>query len=218
MNFPANSLTVVTGPNGSGKSTLINLLLKFNGPNQGTITIGGIPSSQFSQKELRTKISVVTQYHHIFHDSLRANLQVANPTATDDELIIALQQVGLSAFLNTLPKGLDETMAPCGKGLSGGEKQRICIARLLLRKSSILILDEPWSNVDVKASELLLNILGRLKAASTVIIISHRHEFIHGAEQQIALDGVGVQNEKVRGVLNSENDVAQVPPIFFHAI
>jgi ABC-type multidrug transport system fused ATPase/permease subunit len=174
LRIPANSITVVQGPNGCGKSTLINLLLKFNAPNRGRITIGGLPLSQYTRQELRTKISVVTQYHHIFHDSLRENLLVAKPDATDNELLTALAQVGMLDFVHRLPHGLAQTLDSLGKGLSGGERQRLCIARLLLRKSPILVLDEPWSNLDAAAGSLLVEVLDRLRGYCTLIVITHQ--------------------------------------------
>jgi len=173
LSIPARSITIVQGPNGSGKSTLINLLLDFNRPTAGTITIGGQPLSKFSRKELRTQISVVTQYHHIFHDSLRENLRIAKPGASDEELLDALDQVGMTDFVANLPCGLDQLLDSSGKVISGGERQRICIARLLLRASPILVLDEPWSNLDEHAAQVLTQVLGRLRARCTVIVIAH---------------------------------------------
>ena len=178
LKIPASSITLVQGPNGSGKSTLINLLLRFNTPRRGAILLGGRPISEYSRKELRTRISVVTQYHHIFHDTLRENLLVGRTDATDAEIAGALDQVGLTAFLKRLPHGLDQVLDATGKSISGGERQRICIARLLLRRSPILVLDEPWSNLDEAAARVLARVLDKLRDQCTLIVITHRRDDI----------------------------------------
>lgn len=171
--IPPNSITVIHGPSGSGKSTLINLLLRFYSPVNGTIRFGSVDITEFSRAELRRKISVVTQYHHIFHESLKANLLVAKPDADDSEIESALEQAHLKEFLNLLPNGLDEVMGPRGKGISGGEKQRICIARLLLRNSPVMVLDEPWSNLDEDVRGVLTEIMNQSKSSTTILILTH---------------------------------------------
>ena len=176
ITFPANSISLVAGANGCGKSTLINLLLKFNEPKGGAIAIGGKPLSGFSRKELRSKISVVTQYHHIFNDTLRENLLLAKPNASDEELTAVLEQVGMTAFLQRQPEGLEKMLDSSGKLISGGERQRICIARLLLRDSPILVLDEPWSNLDNEAGKLLSHLLLQLRQSCTLIVIAHHSD------------------------------------------
>ena len=122
---------------------------------------------------LRTKISVVTQYHHIFHDTLRENLLVARPDATDQELVKVLERVGMGDFLQRQPQELDQMLEASGKSLSGGECQRIAIARLLLRDSPILILDEPWSNLDEEVGRMLAKVLRSLKDTRTLIVMTH---------------------------------------------
>ena len=173
IDVPSNSITLITGANGSGKSTLIHLLLGFRTPSKGHIEIGGIPINQIWKPTFRSQISVVTQFHHVFHDTLRANLNLANPNATDAELIGALRDVGLQELLKRSSLGLDQTLDPAGRGMSGGEKQRLCIARLLLRKTAILVLDEPWSSLDRMSGQVLANILDKLRSNCTIIIISH---------------------------------------------
>ncbi len=171
--IPSNGITVIHGPSGSGKSTLINLLLRFYDPGQGTIRIGNLDIKKFSRAELRRKISIVTQFHHIFHESLKDNLLIAKPEADASEIEKALKRAHLKEFLNRLPAGLNEVMDPRGKGISGGEKQRICIARLLLRNSPFMILDEPWSNLDDKAKEVLVEVINSNKSFTTILILTH---------------------------------------------
>jgi len=173
LHVPAHATTVIHGPSGSGKSTLIQLLLRFRVPDQGSITIGGIDIARFSRTELRRKIGVVTQDHYIFHETLRQNLLVAKPDATDDQIVEALHQALLSEFLDRLPAGLDTMLDPRGKGLSAGEKQRICIARMLLKKAPVMILDEPWSNLDGEARRKLVRLLNTVRYQTTLLILSH---------------------------------------------
>jgi len=173
LHVPARATTVIHGPSGSGKSTLIQLLLRFCAPDQGSITIGGIDIARFNRTELRRKIGVVTQDHYIFNETLRQNLLVAQPEATDQQIIDALHQALLSEFLDRLPTGLDTVLDPRGKGLSAGEKQRICIARMLLKKAPIMILDEPWSNLDDEARRKLARLLNSMKKQTTLFILTH---------------------------------------------
>lgn len=171
--IPANGITVIHGPSGSGKSTLINLLLRFYDPLNGLMQYGDVDIEKFTRIELRRKISVVTQYHFIFNESLQMNLRVAKPDASDDEIVQALEKAHLREFLDRLPYGLDEVMDPRGKGISEGEKQRICIARLLLRSSPIIVMDEPWSSLDGEARKVLAEVINNLKHTTTILILTH---------------------------------------------
>jgi ATP-binding cassette subfamily B protein len=173
LSVPARAVTVIIGPSGSGKSTLINLLLRFYTPQQGEIRIGDMKSREFSRRELRTRIGVVTQDHYIFNKSLRENLLVAKPQANDDEIKQALKQARLEGFLSRLPGGLDTIMHPDGRGMSAGEKQRVCLARLLLKQSPIIILDEPWSHLEMPARHDLAAVINACKATTTVLLLTH---------------------------------------------
>jgi ABC-type multidrug transport system fused ATPase/permease subunit len=170
---PANGTTLIHGPSGSGKSTLINLMLRFYAPTQGTILFGGAPIDGFARLELRQKIGVVTQDHFIFSDSLRDNIRIANPDAGDDRIMDALARARLAGLVERLPGGLDYRLDPRGKGLSAGERQRICIARILLRDSPIMLLDEPWSNLDEEVRYLLASVINECRSSKTVVIMSH---------------------------------------------
>jgi ABC-type multidrug transport system fused ATPase/permease subunit len=173
MHIPANSLTVVHGPSGSGKSTLINLLLRFYSPMRGCIKLDGIDIENYTRSELRRKIGVVTQNHFVFNEPLRENLLVAKPDAGDPEIRRALEQAQLGGLLTRFPGGLDEVLDPRGRGMSAGEKQRICIARILLRNSPLMILDEPWSNLDDRARQLLAEVINTAKRSTTIMILTH---------------------------------------------
>ena len=173
LTIPGKAITVIHGKSGSGKSTLINLLLKFHVVDEGTIHIGDVDLSTISQSDLRSAIGVVTQNHFIFQDTLRENLRIAKSDATDHQILAALDAALLGDFVKRLPEGLDTVMQFQGKGLSGGEKQRLCIARLLLRGSSLMILDEPWSNLDLPARIDLAKVLNASKREATILILTH---------------------------------------------
>jgi ABC-type multidrug transport system fused ATPase/permease subunit len=170
---PARSITLVHGPSGSGKSTLINLLLRFYAPQHGKLLVGNTPVGMIARAELRRTIGVVLQEHFIFSESLRDNIRIADPAADDGRIEDALRRAHLEDLLKRLPGGLDCHLDPRGKGLSAGERQRISIARVLLRDSAIMVLDEPWSNLDDEARGILAQVLNECRARKTILIMSH---------------------------------------------
>ena len=196
--IPANSVTVIGGDSGSGKSTLINLLLRLYVPQEGVISIGGIDIRRISRSELRRKIGVVTQNHFIFQETLRGNLLIAQPDASDRRIFQALERAQLQDFLARLPQGLDTMMDPRGVGASTGERQRICIARLLLRESPIMILDEPWSNLDDRARTLLAEVINACKRTATILILTHERHPALAVDRLYQVDGA-------RGILIQES-------------
>ncbi|WDP91928.1 MAG: ABC transporter ATP-binding protein [Desulfobacter sp.] len=171
--IPERGITVLRGPSGCGKSTLVNLLLRFYPVPQGSLLLGGRDISMFSRAELRRSIGVMPQFHHIFNDTLKENLLVAKPDAADHELKAALEKAGLALFLGQQPAGLDQVMDPRGRGISGGEKQRICLARVLLKQPPVMVLDEPWSNLDDQAKAAVIAAVNRLKGSATIVVLSH---------------------------------------------
>jgi ATP-binding cassette subfamily B protein len=187
--IPANAVTVIGGESGSGKSTLINLLLRLYTPAEGVISIGGIDIRQIPRTELRRKIGVVTQNHFIFQETLRGNLLIAQPDASDQQIFQALERAQLQDFLARLPGGLETVMDPRGAGASTGERQRICIARLLLRESPIMILDEPWSNLDDRARTLLAQVINACKRTATILILTHERHPALAVDRLYLLDG-----------------------------
>ncbi|MGD0217434.1 MAG: ABC transporter ATP-binding protein [Desulfobaccales bacterium] len=199
--IPANSVTIIGGESGSGKSTLINLLLRLYAPQEGLISIGGIDIRRISRTELRRKVGVVTQNHFIFQETLRANLLMAQPDASDRQVLQALEGAQLKDFLARLPKGLETVMDPRGLGASTGEKQRICIARVLLREAPIMILDEPWSNLDDRARKLLAEVINACKSTATILILTHERHPALAVDRLYHLDGT-------QGVLLQEDPAA----------
>ncbi len=181
--IPAKAITVIHGPSGSGKSTLINLLLRFYTPGSGEIRLGKENICNFSPRELRKKISVVTQFHYIFHETLKQNLTIAAPWSSDQQVESILEKARLGELVRRLPGGIHEILDPRGKNISGGERQRICMARLLLKNTPILILDEPWSSLDESSKVLLIDIINQLKATATILILTHELPVALDADQ-----------------------------------
>jgi len=170
---PARSTTLIHGPSGSGKSTLINLLHRFYTPHQGSIRFGDQPLESLNRRELRRNVGVVTQDHFIFSESIRDNIRIANPDADDARIMDALVKTHLDGLVRRLPGGLDYRLDPRGKDLSAGERQRICIARILLTDAPVMLLDEPWSNLDTDVRNLLAEVINGCRSRKTIVIMSH---------------------------------------------
>jgi ATP-binding cassette subfamily B protein len=199
--IPANSVTIIRGESGSGKSSLINLLLRLYAPEEGVISIGGIDIRRIPRTELRRKVGVVTQNHFIFQETLRANLLIAQPDASDRQIAWALERAQLKNFVARLPQGLETVMDPRGQGVSTGERQRICIARLLLRESPIMILDDPGSNLDLRARKLLAEVINACKSTATILILTHERLPALAVDRLYHLDGA-------QGILIQEDPAA----------
>lgn len=174
MVIPEGSHTAVVGPTGSGKSTLLNLVMKFYQPASGAIRIGGRELTGIPEEALRQAISVVDQQTYLFTDTLRNNLTIAQPGATDDELRDALKMAEMEKFVQNLPHGLDTPIGEHGKSMSGGERQRLALARAILKNTSIWALDEPTANLDTLTEQALLKTIRRLTRGKTVLWITHR--------------------------------------------
>lgn len=175
---PQGSRVAIVGPSGSGKTTLVNLLVRFWDPCSGTIRLGGHDLRDYALAgapwALRRSIGVVSQRTTIFNDTLRGNLLLARPDASDEELLRALEHARLSDLVAQSPQGLDRWVGEQGGRLSGGERQRLAIARTLLLDAPILILDEPTANLDPATANELLAELAGIMAGRTTIAITHR--------------------------------------------
>jgi len=176
------------------------LLLRLYAPQEGVISIGGIDIRRISRTELRRKIGVVTQNHFIFQETLRGNLLIAQPDASEQQILQALERAQLKDFWARLPQGIDTIMDPRGIGASTGEKQRICIARLLLRESPVMILDEPWSNLDDRARQLLAEVINACKRTATILILTHERHPALAVDRLYHLDGT-------QGIFLQEDDL-----------
>lgn len=173
----------IVGATGSGKSTLFQLLTRFYDPQSGSITLDGIPLGELGKRSLRQSLAYVTQESFLFAGTVRENLLLGHPAATDDEIWTALQEASADEFIRRLPEGLDAEVGERGVLLSGGERQRLALARAFLKDAPILLLDEATSSVDVKSEKLIQAALAKLRANRTSLIIAHRLSTIIEADQ-----------------------------------
>ena len=184
---PGETIALV-GSTGAGKSTLVNLLTRFYEYDSGEILIDGRPLRDFSQGALRTAIGMVTQESFLFNGSIRDNLRLGNPDATDAELWEALEAANARAFVERTPEQLSAVVGERGVKLSVGEKQRVSIARALLKDPPILILDEATASVDTETERLIQEALERLMAKRTSFVIAHRLSTVRHADQILVLE------------------------------
>ena len=180
--------TALVGATGAGKSTLVNLLVRFYEFDSGQIYVDDKPVREYDLRALREEIGVVTQESFLFNGSIRENLLMGKPTATDAELWRAVDAANARQFIERLPQGLESVVGERGVKLSVGEKQRLSIARALLKDPPILILDEATASVDTATERLIQEALEHLMANRTSIVIAHRLSTIVGADQILVLD------------------------------
>lgn len=176
-------ITGIHGPSGCGKSTLLKLFMRFWDTNSGEITINGQNIKTIPTKYLRDMQSYVTQETHIFHDSIAANIAIGKPGATREEIIEAAKKASLHEFIMKLPDGYDTEAGELGDTLSGGEKQRIGIARAFLHDVPFILLDEPTSNLDSLNEGIILKSLQEEKKDKTILIVSHRESTMQVADE-----------------------------------
>jgi ATP-binding cassette subfamily C protein CydC len=188
FSIPAGHRVAIVGSSGSGKSTIVNLLLRFWDYHEGQITIGGHDLHRYRADDVRTLMGVVPQNVHLFNATVRDNLLLACPEATDEQIIKACQQAQLHDFIEGLPLKYGTLVGENGLLLSGGERQRLAIARAILKDAPILILDEATANLDAITERQLLTSLEPFMAGRTVIIISHRRTAIEQVDQIIELE------------------------------
>lgn len=182
ISFKQNNLTAIVGHSGCGKSTLASILAgELQAKEKNKIKINDIVLNEIKNNQIPKNILKITHDGHVFEGSLRENLKFAKPDASDEEIIEVLEQVKLWDLFKTR-KGLDSTLNSQGKNLSGGQAQRISLARALLYNASIYIFDEATSNIDVESEEIILDIIYNLSKTKTVIFISHRLASIKNAD------------------------------------
>ena len=181
LTIPRGSSVALVGLSGCGKSTAASLLMRFCDPDQGTIFIEGKEYRIVTPQQLRTNIAMVPQQVNLFSGTIRENLLLADPNANDEKLKEALSEAGLGSFLKMLPKGLDSDVGNAGAALSGGQRQKMGIARALLSEAQYMIFDEATSSVDPQSEREIWETIGRLSKTRTLIIISHRMSTIQNA-------------------------------------
>jgi ATP-binding cassette subfamily B protein len=184
---PGETVAIV-GPTGAGKTTLMSLLPRFRDPCRGRIRLDGSDIRQLTLHSLREQISLVQQEALLFSGTVAENIRYGRPDATDEEVIEAAKAANVHDFVTSLPDGYDTWLGERGAKVSGGERQRIAIARAFLKDAPILILDEPTSSVDSKTESVILDALDRLMAGRTTFLIAHRLSTIHHADQIVVLD------------------------------
>jgi thiol reductant ABC exporter CydC subunit len=187
--LPAGRRVAVTGPSGSGKTTLAMVLLRFLDPAAGTVTLAGTDITRLDSDALRSVIGLCEQDAHIFDSTLRENLRLARPAATDTELRDALRRARLSDWTDSLPKGLDTPVGEHGARLSGGQRQRLALARVLLADFPVVILDEPAEHLDEETADALTADLLAATTGRTVLLITHRPVPAAQVEQVLRLTG-----------------------------
>ncbi|CAJ0888697.1 Heterocyst differentiation ATP-binding protein HepA [freshwater sediment metagenome] len=186
--LPAGTLTVLYGPSGAGKSTLLDLLAGLASPDEGRIWIDGRELTDRSAKSWRASVAYVLQEAFLFHDTIRENLRVANPNASEEALIQAVGAVGAATFVEALPQGMDTIVGDRGARLSGGERQRLAIARALLKNPSLLILDEPTNSLDPQSEQVVLGSIEALRGKVTMILVTHSPERVKAPDQMLRME------------------------------
>jgi ATP-binding cassette subfamily C protein CydC len=176
------------GVSGAGKSTIAHLLVRFWDPQQGRILLAGNDLRDFRTEDVRRTVTLVSQYTHIFNTTLRHNLLLACPDASDAQLFEALESAQLSGFVKSLPRGLDTLTGEHGARLSGGERQRVALARAFLRDAPILVLDEPAAHLDAANERLVLAAINRTAAGRTTLFITHRLVGLDACDEVLTLD------------------------------
>ena len=173
LKIKAGETIAVVGPNGSGKSTLVNLLPRFYDPNQGEVILDGINLRDACLRDVREQMALVPQETHLFDETILENIRYGRPGASEEEVIAAARQAHVLSFTESMPMGLMTPVGDQGKQLSGGQRQRISLARAILRRPSILILDEPTSAIDAQSEQLIYASLKDFVVGRTTLLITH---------------------------------------------
>lgn len=191
LNFtiPQNATTAIVGPSGGGKTTLCNLIARFYDVNSGTITLGGTDIRAFTCDSLLRNISMVFQNVYLFRDTIKNNIKFGRPDAADEQIIAAAKAARCHDFIMALPDGYDTVIGEGGSSLSGGEKQRISIARAMLKDAPIVILDEATASIDPENEHLIQEAISALTHGKTIVTIAHRLATIENADQILVIDG-----------------------------
>lgn len=189
LRIPDKTTTAIVGPSGSGKTTLCNLIARFWDVNGGRVSIGGHDVKDFTLDSLMANISMVFQNVYLFNDTIENNIKFGKPNATHDEVVAAAKKACCDDFIDALPDGYNTVVGEGGAALSGGEKQRLSIARAMLKDAPIVIFDEATANVDPENEDRLQAAIEALTRDKTIIMIAHRLKTVRHADQIVVLDG-----------------------------
>ena len=188
LELPAGTRTALVGRSGAGKSTLVNLASRFLEPDGGTVTANGVPTNEMPVEVWRQHIALVPQRPHLFYGSLLENVWMARPQAGQREVEEAAALAGCEEFVRRLPQGYETQVGERGLRLSGGEAQRLAIARAFLKDAPLLILDEPTSSLDPESEGLIRTALERLSEGRTTLIVAHRLNTVYSADRIAVLE------------------------------
>ena len=205
--FRDNEFVAVLGQSGSGKTTICSLLARFYDPQKGSIAVGGHDLREFTCDSLLSNISMVFQNVYLFHDTIRANILFGKPDATEDEMIDAAKKARCYDFIMALPNGFDTVVGEGGGTLSGGEKQRVSIARAILKDAPIIILDEATASVDPENEHLIQQTISELTRGKTIITIAHRLATIEQADQILVVEDGKIAEHGTHQELIRQNGV-----------
>lgn len=189
LRIPDKTTTAIVGPSGSGKTTLCNLIARFWDVNGGRVSIGGHDVKDYTLNSLMANISMVFQNVYLFNDTIENNIKFGKPNATHDEVVAAAKKACCDDFIDALPDGYNTVVGEGGATLSGGEKQRLSIARAMLKDAPIVIFDEATANVDPENEDRLQAAIEALTRDKTIIMIAHRLKTVRHADQIVVLDG-----------------------------
>jgi thiol reductant ABC exporter CydC subunit len=179
----------LVGPSGAGKTTIVNLLLRFLDPEEGRVTLAGRDLREYRQEDVRRTFALAGQEAHVFDSTIRENLRLARPAASENELHDVLDRVRLAEWVAGLPDGIDTRVGEEGTELSGGQRQRVVLARALLADAPVLVLDEPTAHLDPATAEALMDDVLGAAEERTVLLITHRHEGLARMDEVVALEG-----------------------------
>lgn len=186
--FRPGTMTAIVGPSGSGKSTMLKLIARFYDPQSGAVRFGGVDETAIDPEKLMSKISVVFQDVYLFQDTIEANIRYGKENATHEEIVAAAKLAHCHEFIRKLPDGYQTMVGEGGSTLSGGEKQRISIARAILKDAPVLLLDEATSSLDLENELDVQHALEALVKGRTVVMIAHKLKTVAGADQILVLD------------------------------
>ena len=203
--IPEKTSTAIVGPSGSGKTTICSLIARFYDPQSGKITIGGHDLREFTCDSLLSNISMVFQNVYLFHDTIRANILFGKPDATEEEMITAAKKARCHDFIMALPNGYNTVVGEGGGTLSGGEKQRISIARAILKNAPVIILDEATASIDPENEHLIQQAISELTKGKTILTIAHRLATIQGADQILVVGDGRIAEQGTHETLLRQN-------------